>query len=313
MAPSLTRRQWLLLTGSGLLTACSSPKQRLAVQAGVLPQAWLKRLPPGWAVESFTPQGSRLGAPANAASIAVTDGWAAQVIPGKPNPWPQGPALEGLLPQALPLLPLGLPVGFGPWLLVLRNRADLLTASGERQGWSLLLDPSLRGKVILPASPRLVQQIAARIGSQSETMEHLRRQALGFNDRDALTLLLNGEAEAAVLPSRAVLPLLNRDGGLRALLPEQGAPLWWSMLVLPQRRAEPPPLDWLLAPRRSPLLDQLLRAGFTPPLQRSLLAAALARQPHAELLLPADELLARCSSLAPLRSAPEAPPGRAGQ
>jgi len=53
----------------------------------------------------------------------------------------------------------------------------------------------------------------------------------------------------------------------------------------------------LLAPRKSPLLDQLLRAGFTPPLQRSLLEAALARQPQSELLLPPPQLLKRCTTL----------------
>jgi len=56
-------------------------------------------------------------------------------------------------------------------------------------------------------------------------------------------------------------------------------------------------LEWLLAPRKSPLLDQLLRAGFTPPLQRSLLEAALARQPQSELLLPPPQLLKRCTTL----------------
>ena len=46
----------------------------------------------------------------------------------------------------------GLPVGFGPWLLVLRNRRDLLADGGAERGWSLLLDPSLRKQVVLPAS-----------------------------------------------------------------------------------------------------------------------------------------------------------------
>ena len=52
-----------------------------------------------------------------------------------------------------------------------------------------------------------------------------------------------------------------------------------------------------------PLLAQLLRAGFTPPVRRDLLAASLAALPWAELQLPADALLSRCRTLAPLTPA----------
>ena len=137
-------------------------------------------------------------------------------------------------------------------------------------------------------------------------LTQLRQQGLGFGDRDALTLLLNGDAEAAVLPSRAVVPVLRRDTRLQALLPESGSPLWWSLLVQPAG-GMPPPLEWLLAPRSSPLLDQMLRSGFTPPLKRPLLESALKRQIHPELLLPPEAVLQRCTSLMPL--APEATPG----
>ena len=105
--------------------------------------------------------------------------------------------------------------------------------------------------------------------------------------------------------TRALIPQLSRDTRLQALLPASGAPLWWALLQQ-TAQGEAPPVEWLLDPRRSPLLDQLLRAGFTPPLERPLLEAALARQPHAELLLPNNEVLQRCTSLLPL--APEPAP-----
>ena len=304
MTQRLTRRHWMLLAGSGLLAACSGSSQTLVVQQGLVPPAWLRRLPRSWRADSIDWRQELPAWPSGSRCLALTDGWAMANQPLAAQVWPQA-ALEGLLPLAEPLLPFGLPVGFGPWLLVLRNRRDLLADGGAERGWSLLLDPSLRQQVVLPASARVVEEIARRIGDPAESLARLRQQALGFADRDALTLLLHGDAQAAVLPSRAVIPQLSRDTRLQALLPASGAPLWWALLQQ-TAQGEAPPVEWLLDPRRSPLLDQLLRAGFTPPLDRSLLEAALARQPHAELLLPKDEVLQRCTSLLPL--APEPAP-----
>ena len=305
MAP-LRRRYWLALAGSGLLAACSSNRRRLAVQKGMLPALWQRKLPNDWAVDSLDLRQDLPPIKPSISSLVLSDGWAQALPPEQRRPWPAGPVTEGLLPIAQPLLRYGLPLGFGPWLLVLRNRADLLNGDGAARGWSLLLDPSLRGQLLLPASPRVVLEIAGRIGEPMSVLTQLRQQALGFGDRDALTLLLNGDAEAAVLPSRAVVPVLRRDTRLQALLPESGSPLWWSLLVQPAG-GMPPPLEWLLAPRSSPLLDQMLRSGFTPPLKRPLLESALKRQIHPELLLPPEAVLQRCTSLMPL--APEATPG----
>ena len=296
----LTRRSLLtLLSGAGLLAACSGPKQRLGVQNGTLPRAWLQRLPAGWGFESI-PLGTALPKPSQSSGLgplALTDGWATSQPASHWLPWPASAATELLMPEAQALLPWGLPVAMGPWLLVLRDRPDLWQSLADKAGWQLLLHPSLRGQLLLPASQRVVLDIAKRMGNQAEIMEQLKQQALGFNDVDALTLLLNGEAQAAVLPSRAVVPLLRSDSRLRAFLPIQGAPLWWNLLVRPASAAAIPPLEWLLAPSKSPLLDQLLRAGFTPPLKLPLLAAALSRQPQAQLLRPPAELLKRCTTI----------------
>ena len=301
----LRRRQWLALTGSALLTACSGSRSPLAVQQGLLPSPWLRRLPRDWRVEplELREQWPPLGGQVR--SAVLSDGWATASDAPSWQPLAAGPWQQGLLPQAAPLLRYGLPLGFGPWLLLLRNRQDLLADGGRQRGWNLLLDPSLKGQLVLPASPRVVLEIASRIGDPQEVLEQLRRQALGFGDRDALTLLLNGDAQAAVLPSRAVLPQLRRDTRLQAVLPASGAPLWWSLLVRP-KGGQLPPADWLMASRQTPLLDQLLREGFTPPLQRPLLRDALQRQSHPDLLLPPEPLLERCTTLLPSTPEPAA-------
>ena len=127
MAP-LRRRQWLALAGSGLLAA-SSNRHRLAVQ-GMLPALWQRKLPNDWAVDSLD---LRLDLPPikpSISSLVLSDGWAQALPTEQRRPWPAGPVTEGLLPIAQPVLGYGLPLGFGPWLLVLRNRADLLNGGG---------------------------------------------------------------------------------------------------------------------------------------------------------------------------------------
>ena len=55
MTVPLTRRSLLaLLSGAGLLAACSGPKRRIGVQNGTLPRAWLQRLPAAWGTESIS-------------------------------------------------------------------------------------------------------------------------------------------------------------------------------------------------------------------------------------------------------------------
>jgi len=268
------------------------------------------------------------------ALLQLGDGWASSLDPAALQPIGSEALIGRLSPRVLPVSrlfaaaarqgpPLAYPFSVSPWLLLLRNRPDLVERAAE--GWDLLLDPSLRGRVLLPSSPRLVIALGlhqlglqppgpAQASGAATALEdprlrswlrRLRAQALAFDERDGLNLLLAGDAEAAVLPSHQVLPLLRRDPRLTALLPESGAPLWWQLLLRPAvgpgQVAPPPPLEWLADGLSLPLLDRLLAGGWVPPLPRQRLAPALARwpEPLRELLLPSAPLLERCSSLAP--------------
>ena len=135
-------------------------------------------------------------------------------------------------------------------------------------------------------------------------IRRLRSQALACDEANGLNLLLAGEADAAVLPARRVLPLLRSDPRLQALLPESGSPLIWSLLVRPAGAA-PLPQAWLAEVLKPPLLNRLLAKGWVPPLPAGRLAAPLSAwpEPIAELMLPAPEVLARCTSLAPFSAA----------
>lgn len=345
--PLLHRRQLLHLgglAGLALLGGCSNGDEpQLLYAPGELPSAWLKILPKPWRGQ---PQPSpaavlaALGKP-GMSLLQLSDGWALdartdQLEPlGAPNlldqlaPFAAGPSR---LFQEEGTPPLAFPWAFSTWVLVFRNRADL--ARRRQEGWTLLLEPSLKGRLVLPSSPRVVMELVLRqLGLPSEGSWHaagalakadpavlidpslpddprlpaairrLRSQALACDEANGLNLLLAGEADAAVLPARRVLPLLRSDTRLQALLPESGSPLIWSLLVRPTGAA-PLPQAWLAEVLKPPLLNRLLAKGWVPPLPAKRLAAPLSAwpEPIAQLMLPASEVLARCNSLAPLNA-----------
>ncbi len=311
-SPLFPRRQVLRFgaaLGLGCLAGCRQTRAELVAHRGDLPRAWVAQLPAPW-------QGRWLEDPAAVVASAsqspapglvqCLDGWAT-TVPANRLQSIGGPALLARLEAlAQPVSRLFGPVGAAavafpwacsPWLLLLRRRDDLVSRASE--DWDVLLDPSLKGGVVLPSSPRVVIDL---VQGDPARLRRLRSQALAYDDRDGLNLLLTGEAEAAVVPRHRVVPLLRRDPRLRALLPATGAPLSWNLLLRPVSEQPAPPLDWLGAILEPPLLPMLLAAGWVPPLPRSLLEDQLKRfpPPMAPLLLPPPAVWERCRSLPPL-------------
>jgi hypothetical protein len=240
------------------------------------------------------------------ALVQLSDGWATDLPLSAWVPLNQPALLRRLAPAAGPVSrlfggpeqpPLAFPWSVNPWVLVLRDRPDL--AKQTSRGWDLLLDESLAGQVVLPSSPRVVM---ALVRNDPQRLCQLRRQALAHDDRHGIALLLSGEAQAAVVPRQRVVPLLRRDPRLTALLPEEGSPLSWSLLLRPAGVEAVPPEPWLEAILQPTLLPRWLAGGWVPPLPRSALAEALRGFPPslAELLLPPEAVLHRCAPLPPL-------------
>ena len=318
----LSRRRLLQLgvgAGAGLLAACrSAPGPELLLAEADLPAAWLKQLPAPWRTRQVADAAAvqkavrELGQRPAPGLVALSDGWASGLSRQQlqsfeaPRLWARLAAFSA--PVARLYAPpaagqLAFPWAYSPWVIALRSRPDL--AARRQEGWQLLLDPSLRGRLVLPSSPRISLEI---MGGDFERLERLRAQALAYDDRDGLNLLLSGDAEAAVLPLQRLIPLLRRDQRLAVIWPDSGAPLSWQLLLRPAVAAQsaPPPLEWLGAVLEQPLLEQLLARGLVPPLPQADLAPVARRFPEsmAALLLPGDALLGRCWSLPPL-SLPE--------
>ena len=318
----LSRRRLLQLgvgAGAGLLAACrSAAGPELLLAEADLPAAWLKQLPAPWRTRQVADAAAvqkavrELGQRPAPGLVALSDGWASGLSRQQlqsfeaPRLWARLAAFSA--PVARLYGPVGeaqlaFPWAYSPWVIALRSRPDL--AARRQEGWQLLLDPSLRGRLVLPSSPRISLEI---MGGDFERLERLRAQALAYDDRDGLNLLLSGDAEAAVLPLQRLIPLLRRDQRLAVIWPDSGAPLSWQLLLRPAVAAQsaPPPLEWLGAVLEQPLLEQLLARGLVPPLPQADLAPVARRFPEsmAALLLPGDALLGRCWSLPPL-SLPE--------
>jgi putative spermidine/putrescine transport system substrate-binding protein len=310
----LSRRRLLQLgavAGLGLLAGCRRDGPRLLSVRGELPLAWTRSLPAPWSLESSDGPAELLAAAAAApaALLQLSDGWAGELDHSALQPIGSEALQARLEPWALPVSRLfaaeGAPRLAFPWscsplVLLLRNRPDLVRRQAE--GWDLLLDPGLRGRLVLPSSPRLV--IALMAGDPAR-LRRLRAQVLAYNDRDGLSLLLAGDADALVLPRRRVVPLLQRDPRLVAILPSSGAPLAWNLLLRPASAEPEPPLDWLAEVLEAPLLPKLLAAGWVPPLPREQLLLASAGFPPAlrALLVPPAAVMARCRDLPPLAAA----------
>ena len=326
----LRRRQVLQMigaTGTVLLAGCrpATSAPTLMAPAGVLPKPWADALPKPWSLTLAPAQQDwRPADQARADVLVIGDGWLDAHPADTLQPIASEPLLSQLDGQAKALLAdLGalqdrvLPLAVSPWVMLLRHDPAI-----TQKGWPLLLDSSMAGRVVLPASPRLVMSLADHLGG-GQALPALRRQALTYDDRQATNWLLKGEAKVVVLPLSRCIALLGRDPRLRAILPASGAPLHWTVLLRPEASREPLPQSWVEQGWRDPLRRRLVQQGWRVPIASS---GAMADQKALSarlrpLLFPSADTWSRCWSLLPLLpddrsaleelwrdSAPESPP-----
>ena len=309
----LSRRELFqlgLLAGLTGLSSCgreiNAPVLRASLET--LPKAWLDLLPKPWAFKPLEAKSvlnsSDLVLAANTDLLAIGDGWISGLATGILQPIGAGETFSRLNNQAneflkgfhSDLFSRILPIGLSPWVMLFRNGKEWFPRAKE--GWNVLLDQSLAGHVVLPASPRIVMSIADRI-SEPDALRKLRSQALTFDDRNSLNWLLAGKARVAILPLYRCFRSLSRDPRLSIAIPQSGTPLHWTVLVRPGKANEPLPTDWLEKAWEMPLLGELISRGWMPPLPHSELLHAMQNVPdvYKPLLLPPESFWKECWSL----------------
>ena len=305
----LRRRQVLQMigaTGTMLLAGCrpATSAPALMAPAGVLPKQWADALPKPWRLTLAPAQPDwRPADQARADVLVIGDGWLDAHPADSLQHIASEPLLSQLDVQAKALLAsLGalqdrvLPLAVSPWVMLLRDDPAM-----TQEGWPLLLDSAMAGRVVLPASPRLVMSLADHLGG-GQALPALRRQALTYDDRQATNWLLKGEAKVVVLPLSRCIALLGRDPRIRAILPASGSPLHWTVLLRPEASREPVPQSWVEQGWRDPLRRRLVQQGWRAPItspglmgDQNALSARLR-----PLLFPSADTWSRCWSLPPL-------------
>ena len=286
---TLGRRTFLqLAVFSGLLSlsgcSFSTTRPKLLLPRGVLPLEFLRALSSPWRYEFLDAQSNvdayKSLSEKNADLVALGDGWLKKF----PHELLQSidvnalydrlsnPAIAFLNSLGAPFASKVFPLAFSPWVLVFRRGGKFLPRANE--SWEVLLDPDLKGQVILPTSPRLIMTLAKRM-SYNDSLRRLRLQARSFDDRNGLNWLLSGKAKVAVLPLQDCLTHFKRDPRLSIALPKEGCPLNWTLLLRPESSVEPFPSSWIQQSWRLPLLVDLLSMGVVPPLPYEELSEAI--------------------------------------
>ncbi len=277
---TLGRREFLrlaALTALLGLSGCSfaNSKPTLRLSRGVLPIDFLQALQEPWRYKYFH---SDLGLSQdkfpfnkNDDLTALGDGWLKH-IPFELFQTIEAPEISrNLSTQAIDFLDSFksnissriLPIGVSPWVLIFRGGEEFL--AGARDSWEVLLDPLLRDQVVLPSSPRVIMSLADRM-NQLDSLRLLRLQARIYDDRNGLNWLLSGKAKVAVLPLQTCLNTLAADPRLNIVVPKQGAPLNWTVLLQSKLSKELLPSSWVKKSWKVPLMIKLLAKGLIPPI-----------------------------------------------
>tara|TARA_Y100001968_G_scaffold1757_1_gene1522 strand:+ start:365 stop:1366 length:1002 start_codon:yes stop_codon:yes gene_type:complete len=196
---------------------------------------------------------------------------------------------EGLKKKVLPL-------AVSPWVILLRNEGSLDLEN--KDSWEVVLSSSLTNKIIFPNSPYLLFSIAERI-NLVDNFSKIKTQAKSFDDRNALSWVASGRANAAVLPLSSCVDSLIEDPRLSILLPREGSPLNWIVLASPSKSLADFPTDWFDSLWGANYLTSVISKGFLPTTNLSELRRKNINIPqkYKSILIPEESVWNKCWSL----------------
>ena len=300
-----------LISSLLFLSGCSSNKNKFIVRGlpNTFPSEFVKSLSEGWEfspikdieLENFSYNSTLKN---KTDLLVLSDGWISDLAIDSLNEIEAYKIRDKFNYQARSFLEgLGegykkkvLPLVVSPWVILFRNEDSL--ALENKNSWEVIFSSSLTNKIIFPNSPYLLISIAEKINLMND-LSKIKTQAKSFDDRNALNWVASGRASAAVLPFSSCVDSLVNDPRLSVLLPQEGSPLNWTVLVSPSRSNASFSNDWLNSLWGDNDLTRIIRKGFLPTINFSELRKKNINVPqkYQSIFLPEKSVWDKCWSL----------------
>ena len=151
------------------------------------------------------------------------------------------------------------PIGVIPYAVIIKNNNNLIDLA--KKSWDFLLSDQIKGKLILPQSPRVIISISKKINFNN-SLEELRNQAKVFDDKNALNWLLNSDACVAIMPYHLCYKFLKLDSRLSIVFPNQGVPLMWNFILMNSKKQIKILSEWIEKLNNKFIIDKLSNEGW---------------------------------------------------
>ena len=154
------------------------------------------------------------------------------------------------------------PIGVLPYVVIIKNNEKLQINSG--QSWDFLLEKKLKGKIILPESPRLIISIAERCKDKN-SLKKLLNQEIIYDDKNALNRLVDSEALLAVMPYSFSHKYIKIDSRLSYIFPKHGVPLLWNFILSKSKSNDIELYEWIVSLEKNLVVNKLRKEGWFLP------------------------------------------------
>ena len=274
-----TRRKFLnyiSLSFLFLLSSCSgiSRKVKISLQSSFYPNAFKKLIPNIWQQKNVKFESIQLAKNRkilfDSDFALVNDGWLSSIDFSSFEDINQLPIFDNLDKRSIGFLKNFeeyqrnklFPIGVIPYAIIIKNNKELINLA--EKSWDFLLAKELSGKIIFPQSPRLTISIAKRINSPNSLFK-LKKQAMLYEDRNALNWLINSDACVAIIPYSLCLKYFKLDSRLAIVFPERGVPLMWHFVLSKNYINNEILIEWIKSFKSKSRVDKLSSQGWYLP------------------------------------------------
>tara|TARA_Y100000589_G_scaffold167734_1_gene159610 strand:- start:56 stop:1051 length:996 start_codon:yes stop_codon:yes gene_type:complete len=159
-----------------------------------------------------------------------------------------------------------MPIGINPYAVIIKNNKKYKIDSND--SWDFLFSKNLRGKIVLPKSPRIFLSILQRIKNR-DLIQNTSNQGFIYDDKNSLDLLANSDADIAITPFSLAQKYLKMDSRLSVIFPNDGVPLIWNFVMIKSSMNLEEFNKWIDLLLEPKVANKLAKAGWYTPFQSS--------------------------------------------